>query len=120
MRDFLLSPILFLSFAIFFATLLYRRTGSIVSSSTVFTAFFSFGFAADRTAILVPTLVFIPLVIHDLFNAPPCVQISEGCYSEVAVSGASLTFFFFLLCCQWAFWTLVFFLFRRALASKRR
>ena len=82
--------------------------------------FFSFGFAADRTAILVPTLVFIPLVLHDLFNAPPCLQTSEGCYSEVVVSGAKLTFFLFLFCFQWAFWTLVFFLLRHAFTTKRR
>lgn len=120
MRDLiLLSPLVLLFWAIFFAWLVYRRTGSLVSSSTVFTLFFSFGIAVGRLPIPLPTMLFLPIALYDLVNAPPCVPTSDGCYSEVDPVG-TLTFFFFLLALQWAFWTGMFFLVRWAFRAARR
>ena len=120
MRDLiLLSPVVLLLLAVLFARLAYLRTNSIISSSTVFTLLFSFGLAIDRTAIPLPTLMFLPIALYDLINAPPCVQTSEGWYAEVDPAG-NLMFFLLFLILQWAFWTLIFVLFRFALFEKKR
>lgn len=114
----LLSIVLLFISAIFLAIFVYRRSDSIVLHSAVFTLFVSFGIAVDRTAIPVPTLVFLPILLYDLINAPPCVQSSEGCYAEVD-PGSNLMLFLFLFLLQWAFWTLIFVLFRSAFPRKR-
>ena len=115
----LVSIVLFLVLAIFFAKLAYRRTDSIVLRSAAFTLFCSFGLAVDRIAVPVPTLIFLPMLLYDLINAPPCVPTSEGCYSETD-PGADLLLFFFLFLIQWAFWALIFVTFRKAFFPKRR
>jgi hypothetical protein len=115
----LLSPILSLLLAICFARLVYRRSGSVVLSSTVFTLFFSFGISINRIATPVPTLVFIPMAFYDLINAPTCMPTSEGCYPD-AEPGTALTLFLFLFLIQWAFWTSLFGLFQFLSTAKKR
>lgn len=114
----LLFTVLLFILAIFLARFAMRRTDSILLRSGVFTLFVSVGLAVDRTAIPVPTLIFLPILLSDLINAPPCVQTSEGCYSEVD-PGANLVLFLYLFGIQWAFWTLMFVLFRYAFFRKR-
>jgi len=120
MRDLILfSPLLLLLLAIVFAKLVYHRTNSIVWASTVFTLFFSFGIAFGRLPIPLPTLIFLPIALYDLINAPPCVQTSDGCYSEADPVG-TLKVFVYLFSLQWAFWTAIFVLFRYVFFTKRQ
>jgi len=119
MRDLIFfSPFLLLLLAIVFARVTYCRTSSIVWSSTVFTLFFSFGLAVDRIAIPLPTLILLPIALHQLINTPPCVQDSDGCYSEVDPGSELMYFLVFPVFIQWAFWTSIFVFAQNAFFTK--
>jgi hypothetical protein len=109
MRDLILfSPLVFLVLAIALSRLAYCRTNSIFFSSTVFTLFFSFGFAVGRTAVPLPTIILLPIAIHGLMNRPPCIQDSDGCYYEYDPEAGLIYGLIIPLMVQWAFWTTMF------------
>lgn len=115
----IVSALVLLLVAIFSAWIAYRRTASVALSSMLFTVFFSFGIAIDRIAIPLPALIFLPLAVHDVLDAPPCVPTSEGCYSETDPVG-NLRGFFVLFSIQWAFWAVVFSLWCKAFPGRGR
>lgn len=92
------------------AILVYRKTGSVLYSSTVFTLFFSFGFAVDRIAVPVPTLILTGMVAYDAvqktISPPVCVQTSDGPLCDSNEGSAVIVF---PLLVQWYFWFVVFF-----------
>lgn len=107
----LLSPAILLLAGVCAAFIVYRRTNSILMSSTAFTVLFSFGFAVGRIAVPVPTLLLFGLFIYDvIFRKNECVPTSEGCYDG---TDPGTTASMFLLTCillfvQWSFWALIF------------
>jgi hypothetical protein len=102
----LLSPFVLLAVGIPAAKLAYRRTGSVLLSSAVFTLLFSFGLGIYRIALPMPTLVLLGMAAYAAM-APkaPCVPTPEGCYSEADEASIIIVLPFLV---QWAFWFLVF------------
>jgi hypothetical protein len=103
------------------AILVYRKTGSVLYSSAVFTLIFSFGFAVDRIALPVPTLILTGMVAYEAvqktISPPVCVQTSDGPFCDGSEGTAVIVFPLLL---QWCFWFVVFFACTYRSARKRK
>jgi len=88
----------------------YRRTGSLLLSSAIFTFFFSFGFVVYRLALPIPTWLMIVVLLQEASKPKrPLVCDSDGCYDPT--DDAQVIILLPWLA-QWAFWCLAFLLWR--------